>query len=146
MTGLHSFTYGVLKIPSLVYDCACVFLYDTIGGCGKITLSSCWFWIKYQFFNSISLTYGAPALYLVTNGKIFLRVLGFCCKAALLLSKLTSVFSQGIVNLSFLTSLWFGGVFQNLQFVPQNLFLRKLFLIVLMLRFDKTSFNSWRVT
>ena len=121
------------------------FLYDTIGGCGKITLSSGWFWIKYQFFNSISLTFGAAALYLVTNGKI-LRVLGFCCKAALLLSKLTSVFSQGIVNLSFLTSLWFGGVFQNLQFVPQNLLLRKLFLTVLMLRFDKTSFNSWRVT
>ena len=58
--------------------CACVFLYDTIGGCGKITLSSGWFWIKYQFFNSISLKFGAAALYLVTNGKIFLRVLGFC--------------------------------------------------------------------
>ena len=91
MTGLHSFTYGVLKMPSLIYDCACVFLYDTISGCGKITLSSGWFWIKYQFFNSISLKFGAAALYLVTNGKIFLRVLGFSCKAALLLSKLTSV-------------------------------------------------------
>ena len=58
--------------------CACVFLFDTIGGCGKITLSSGWFWIKNQFFNSISLKFGAAALYLVTNGKIFLRVLGFC--------------------------------------------------------------------
>ena len=42
MTGLHSFTYGGLKIPSLIYDCACVFLYDTIGGCGKITLIKFW--------------------------------------------------------------------------------------------------------
>ena len=48
----------------------CVFLYDTIGGCGKITLSSGWFGIKYQFFNSISLTVGAAGLYLVTNGKM----------------------------------------------------------------------------
>ena len=67
-----------------------VFLYDTIGGCGKTTLSSGWFWIKYQFFNSISLTFGAAGLYLVTNGNILLRVLGFFCKAALLLSKFTS--------------------------------------------------------
>ena len=40
----------------------CVFLYNTIGGCGKITLSSGWFWIKYQFFNSISLMFGATGL------------------------------------------------------------------------------------
>ena len=97
--GLHSFTYGLLHVPSLIcYSLAptsmslrgCVFLYDTIGSCGKITLSSGWFGIKYQFFNSISLTVGAAGLYLVTNGKIFLRVLGFCCKAALLLSKFIS--------------------------------------------------------
>ena len=66
----------------------CVFLYDTIGGCGKITLSSGWFWIKYQFFNSISLTFGAAGLPVFGNkwqNPIFLRVLRFCCKAALLL-------------------------------------------------------------
>ena len=68
----------------------CVFLYDTIGGCGKVTLSSGWFGIKYQLFNSISLTFGAARLYLVTNGKILLRILGFCSKAALLLPKLIS--------------------------------------------------------
>ena len=94
MVGCQAYTvspYGVLKMPSVIYDCACIFLYDTIGVYGKITLSSGWFWIKYQFFNSISLMFGAAAFYLVTNGKIFLRVLGFCCKASLLLSKLTSV-------------------------------------------------------
>ena len=49
VTGLHSFTYGVLKIPSLI--CASttvlkfcfVFLYEMIGVCSKITLSSGWF-------------------------------------------------------------------------------------------------------
>ena len=45
----------------------CVFLYDTIGGCGKITLRSGWFWIKYQFFNSISLTFGAAGLPIFGN-------------------------------------------------------------------------------
>ena len=71
----------------------CVFLYDTIGGCRKIkTLSFSWFWIKYQFFiNSISLKFGASGLYLVTKGEIFSHVLGFSCKATLLLSKFTSV-------------------------------------------------------
>ena len=68
----------------------CAFLYDTIGGCRKITLSSGWFWIKYQFFSSISLTFGAAGLYLVTNGKILFWVLGFFCKASFLLSKFTS--------------------------------------------------------
>ena len=67
----------------------CVFLYNTIGD-WKIALSSGWFWIKYQFFNNISLTFGATGLYLVTNGKILLCVLGFCCKAAPLLSRFTS--------------------------------------------------------
>ena len=49
VTGLHSFTYGVLKIPSLICASAsiltrlCVFLYDMIGVCSKITLSSGWF-------------------------------------------------------------------------------------------------------
>ena len=99
VTGLHSFTYGLLNVPSQIcYSLAptsmslrsCVFLYDTIGGCGKIMLSSGWFGIKYQFFKSISLTFGAAGLHLVTNGKILLRVLGFCCKAAFLLSKFIS--------------------------------------------------------
>ena len=87
----------------------CVFLYDTIGDCGKITLSSGWFGIKYQFFNSISLTFGAAGLYLVTNGKILLRVLGFCCKAALLLPKFIS--AKVLLILSFLVASGLEGVF-----------------------------------
>ena len=78
-------------------------MYDTIGGCGNITLSSGWFSIKYQLFNSISLTFIAAGLYLVTKGKIFLRVF------RILLQSRTSVvkvhFRQGIINLSFLVAL-----------------------------------------
>ena len=108
VTGLHSFTYGVLKMHSLIYDCACalkfssnsmslrdcVFLYDTIGGCGKITLSSGWFWIKYQFFNSISLTFGAAGLPVFGN-----KWQNLLARFGLLLQSRTSVvkahFSQG---------------------------------------------------
>ena len=117
VTGLHSFTYGVLKVHSLIYDCACVlkfssnehvferlcFLYDTIGGCGKITLSSGWFWIKYQFFNSISLTFGAAGLPVFDN-----KWQNLLACFGLLLQNRTSVvkahFSQGIVDLSFLVA------------------------------------------
>ena len=64
-----------------------VFCYDTIGGCEKITLSFGWFWIKYQFFNSIS--FGAAGLYLVTNAKSYCAFWAFvvkphfCCQSLL---------------------------------------------------------------
>ena len=91
MPSLICYSSSVLKFSSNEHVFERLgFLEDTIGGCGKITLSSGWFWIKYQFFNSISLMFGAAGMYLVTNGKIVLRVLGYFCKAALLLSKSTS--------------------------------------------------------
>ena len=69
------------------------FLYDTIGG---------WFWIKYQFFNSISLTFGAAGLYF---GNKTQNLLAHC---GLLLQSHTSVvkvhFRQGIVYLSFMVA------------------------------------------
>ena len=78
------------------------FLYDTIGGCGKITLSSGWFWIEYQFFNSISLTFGAAGLYFGNKRQ---NLLAHC---GLLLQSHTSVvkvhFRQGIVYLSFMVA------------------------------------------
>ena len=81
----------------------CVFLYNTIGCCGKITLNSGWFWIKHQFFNSISLTFGAAALPVFGN-----KWQNLLARFGLLLQSRTSVvkayFRQGIVDLSFLVA------------------------------------------
>ena len=55
----------------------CAFLYELIGGFGKIALSFGWFWIRYQFSIIVDLMFGAAVLNVVTKGKICLFVFGF---------------------------------------------------------------------
>ena len=68
----------------------CPLLWDIIGGSLNMFFSKGWFCIKFQFCINIFLRLRTDGWYVVTKGKICLRVFFFCCRADCLFAKLTS--------------------------------------------------------